>query len=100
MPATALNLDTLEREGEPPPPPFQFVLEGHVYVLSDPHDVAWQDLLDVMSNPVRLIQTLLPDKAEQTRFYKVKLASWKLNALLDTFMKHYGFDPLDQKLLG
>ena len=93
-----LNLDVLDRErttGTAPPEPFDFELNGRYYVLGDPHELDWQITLDVMSNPIRMIQALLP-KAEQAEFFKAPLAGWKLNALLDAFMDHYGLPPLNR----
>lgn len=84
----ALNLDTLVREGGQPTV-FDFMHHGKRYLLSDPQEVDWQKLILAMSNPVRFIQMVLPPEDHQ-EFFSQPLSGWKMNALMDSYMKHYG----------
>lgn len=87
-PSSALNLDTLEREGGTKPP-FEFTLRGQDYVLSDPQDVDWQDLLVAMNNPIAFFRYVLPE-VDQTSFFAGKLETWKLNVLMSKYQEHFG----------
>ncbi len=88
LPATALDLDALEREGGSPVP-FVFQLSGKRYLLSDPKEIDWQDLVSALSSPYMFFKLMLPaDDHEQ--FFSTKVPSWKLNALVEAYIKHYG----------
>lgn len=84
----ALDLDTLEREGGTPIP-FVFKLAGRRYVLTDPQGIDWQDLVSGLSNPYLFFKFSLPPD-DQDEFFKSKLPSWKLNHLIEQYIKHYG----------
>ncbi len=87
-PATpALDLDALEREGAPDP--FDFVLEGKRYIMSDPKSVDWQDLLAAMSNPVMFFRLVLPAD-DQALFFQTRLSAWKMQKLMEAYQTHYG----------
>lgn len=87
-PSTILNLDELEREGGSPIP-FSFMHDSRRYVMSDPQEVDWQKLILAMSNPVRFLQIVLPPD-DQNQFFSSPLPTWKMNALMDAYLKHYG----------
>jgi hypothetical protein len=84
----AMNLDELEREGGPTQP-FDFVLEGKRYLLADPQDLDWQDIISAMSNPVMFFRLVLPPEDHAT-FFKARIAGWKMNALMRGYQDHYG----------
>ncbi len=90
-PAPALNLDTLEREGAPGP--FDFELDGRRYIMSDPKEVDWQDLLAAMQNPVMFFRLVLPAD-DQREFFKTRLPAWKMNTLMSSYQDHYGLPNL------
>lgn len=87
-PKAALNLDTLEREGGTPPV-FDFIHGGRRWILSDPQEVDWQKLILAMSNPVRFLQMVLPPE-DHNEFFTVAMPTWKMNALMDKYLQHYG----------
>lgn len=87
----ALDLDKLEREGAPAP--FDFTLEGRRYIMSDPKEVDWQDLLSAMQNPVMFFRLVLPAD-DQRLFFRTRLASWKMNQLMTSYQDHYGLPTL------
>lgn len=89
VPANALNLDTLEREGTTPTAPFPFVHGGRTYHALSPHDIDWQDVIAAMSNPIIFFRKVLP-AADQTSFFSTPMPSWKLNALMKAYYKHFG----------
>lgn len=90
LPATVLDLDTLEREGGSKPP-FVFQHNGKRYLLSDPQDVDWQKLIDAMASPFAFFRNVLPAD-DQREFFASPMASWKMNALMEAYMKHYGLN--------
>jgi hypothetical protein len=88
----ALNLDTLEREGGATDP-FDFVLEGKMFLASDPQDIDWQDLMASFNNPHMFFRLILP--AEDHRaFFEARLPSWKMRVLMDRYQKHFGIPDL------
>lgn len=87
-PTAALDLDTLEREGGPKVP-FDFVLQDHRYILIDPQDVDWQQLLVSMDNPVAFFRLVLA-KDDHTAFFGGVLPMWKMNVLMRRYQEHYG----------
>lgn len=84
----AMNLDELEREGGPTSP-FDFVLEGKRYLLADPQDLDWQDIISAMSNPVMFFRLVLPAEDHST-FFRSRIPGWKMNALMRGYQNHYG----------
>lgn len=87
-PDVDLDLDVLERENGAIKP-FVFNLGGHQFLLSDPKEVDWQDLLAAMQNPILFFRfTLTPD--QHRRFFGSKLPSWKMDALIKRYTEHYG----------
>jgi hypothetical protein len=87
-PKAAMNLDELEREGGPRQP-FDFVLDGKRYLLADPQELDWQDVISAMSNPVMFFRLVLPPEDHVT-FFRAKIAGWKMNALMGSYQTHYG----------
>jgi hypothetical protein len=83
----ALDLDKLEREGAPKP--FDFVLDGHRYLMSDPQEVDWQDMLAALQNPVMFFRLVLPAD-DQQQFFRTKLPAWRMNKLMQAYQDHYG----------
>jgi hypothetical protein len=83
----ALNLDTLDREARPGP--FSVVLGGKPYVFLDPEDIDWRDLLHALKDPSVFFNLMLP--ADKSKAWAAnKLPGWKLNALMDNYIQHYG----------
>lgn len=83
----ALNLDTLEREDAAIP--FDFIHDAYRYVLSDPKEVDWQDLIAAMTNPVMFFRLVLPAD-DRRKFFESRLPMWKMNILMERYQDHYG----------
>lgn len=83
----ALDLDALEREGAPAP--FDFMLGGKRYLLSDPQEVDWQDLIAAMSHPHMFFRLVLPAE-DHNQFFETRLPSWKMRKLMERYQNHYG----------
>lgn len=83
-----LNLDALEREGGSPEP-FDFLLDGRRFILADPRDIDWQDLISAMRNPIIFFKMVLPAD-DQRDFFNAKIPAWKMNALMQGYQDHYG----------
>lgn len=83
----ALDLDSMEREGTVGP--FDFILEGKRYLMSDPQEVDWQDLMAAISNPVMFFRIVLPAD-DRAAFFAAKLPTWKMNKLMERYQEHYG----------
>lgn len=91
-PKAALNLDALEREGGTRIP-FDVVINGRRFVMADPKEIDWQDLLVAMRNPVMFIRMILPPD-DHRDFFAAKIPSWKMDALIVAYQQHYGLpDP-------
>ncbi len=87
----AMDLDKMEREGARAP--FDFVLEGKRYLMSDPQEVDWQDLLAAMTNPHMFFRLVLPPE-DRIQFFNTRLPAWKMNKLVDGYQEHYGIPSL------
>jgi hypothetical protein len=92
VPAVALDLDTLEREGERPGP-FTFQHEGIVFQMMDPQDVDWQDLLSGLRNPALFIRYAM-SLDDQKRFFGLRVPGWKMNKLMMSYQEHYSIPDL------
>jgi hypothetical protein len=91
QPDVVLDLDTLEREN--PPAQFYFRHDGHRYLLVDPQEVDWQDLIIAIGNTYRFFQIVVPAD-DQDQFFHTKMPSWKMKALMERYQQHYGLpDP-------
>lgn len=87
----ALDLDALEREGAPGL--FDFTLDGRRYIMSDPQEVDWQDLMAAMSSPTMFFRLVLPAD-DQTTFFTTRLPAWKMRKLMESYQNHYGLPNL------
>lgn len=83
----ALDLDALEREGAPGP--FDIILGGKRFLLSDPQEVDWQDLMAAMANPHMFFRLVMPPEDHQ-QFFETRLPSWKMRKLMQRYQDHYG----------
>lgn len=88
---TMFDLDALENEGADKPS-FQFRHEGVEYAMSSPKDVGWQTLLASRSNPVLMFRSTMSEE-DCDSFLAEDVPGWKIEALMDAYMKHYGLDP-------
>lgn len=80
-----LNLDTLEREGEPSP--FVVVFGGTRYVFRNIDDEDWRTLADIdESDPKEALKLLLGKEYDD--FAEHELPVWKLRKLLDSWREH------------
>jgi hypothetical protein len=90
-PDVVLDLDTLEREDAPAP--FTFRHNGKRYMLRDPQDIDWQELLMAIDNSYQFFRSVLPAD-DQEDFFAAPMASWKMKALMERYQVHYGLpDP-------
>jgi hypothetical protein len=89
----AFDLDALEREGRPEP--FAFIHNNRQFILQDPQEQDWQQLLVVMSNPVLFLRLLLRAE-DKDAFFENPMPTWKLNALTRAFREHYGLPSLGE----
>lgn len=87
----SIDLDALEREGAALP--FDFVLGGRRYLMSDPKEVDWQDLISAMANPLMFFRLVLPPE-DRSEFFTTKLATWKMDKLINAYLEHYGLPNL------
>lgn len=88
----AMDLDSLEREGAPARP-FDFQLAKRRYLMADPKEVDWQDLIAAISNPIMFFRLVLPAD-DRTAFFTTKLPSWKMEKLINAYLEHYGLPNL------
>lgn len=89
-----LDLDSWEPKPEDVKPPFKVKLGGRVITMTDPRDEDWQDLLD-LSQPVDFLRVCMSDEDRKHVLSlrgEKKLASRKLNQLMESFMEHYEID--------
>lgn len=83
----SLNLDTLEREGDPGP--FVLVLGGNRIMFSDAMELDWQLLVQAMQNPLTFFKLVL-SADDQSAFLGTPLPTWKLRKVMDAYREHYG----------
>lgn len=88
----ALDLDTLEREGDTPGP-FTFIHDGDTYSMVDPQEVDWQDLLSGLRNPVLFVRFAMSAE-DQKRFFAKHVPAWKMNKLMGAYSDHFGLPDL------
>ncbi len=84
----ALDLDSLEREGGTRLP-FDFTLGTKRFLMADPEELDWQDLVAGMQNPVVFFRRVLPPE-DRDEFFRQHLPSWKLKVLMKKYQDHYG----------
>lgn len=91
QPDVVLDLDTLEREDAPQP--FTFRHAERRYMLRDPQDIDWQELLLAINDSYQFFRSVLPAD-DQEDFFTAPMASWKMKALMERYQQHYGLpDP-------
>lgn len=88
----AVNLDTLEREGDPGP--FPVVVGGKRYELLDAQDLDFRQLIDsqramMVGEVERAFECVLAEK-DREPFLANRLPMWKLKALFDAYAEHFG----------
>ena len=93
-PKTSLDLDALEREGDPGP--FSVTLGGHIYEMIDPQSLDYRDLVDLMvaagnGDIVVALGGMLPED-ERDEFWENRIPAFKLNAMIEGYLAHYGID--------
>ncbi len=83
-----LNLDEIEREQSEIKGPFSFVCDGKRFMLSDPADLDWRQLLEI-DDPIAFFRYCMP--ADQKEDFKaLNVPGWKLGKIIEGFQKHYG----------
>lgn len=87
-PRKVFDLDALEREGEVAQP-FHLKHAGQVWELLDPYEMDWQELYIALGNPLQLLQQVVKP-ADRGAFFAHHMPTWKLNAFLKKYAKHYG----------
>lgn len=95
----AIDLDSIEREGGTPMP-FRFKMKlpdgkQKTFVLSDPQEIDWQNLILAMRDPLMFLRLVLPPD-DHTAFFGTPMASWKLNKLMERYQQHYGLTNLPE----
>lgn len=81
------DLDAAERPEEEIIEPFVTRVDGRAITMVDPGEFDWQDLLDIQSPQDFLRYCLADDDREHLN--NVSMPGWKLNLLMDRYMKHY-----------
>ncbi|WP_073946526.1 hypothetical protein [Streptomyces kebangsaanensis] len=82
-----LDLDAIEREGDPDAGPFTVTVAGARYTLADPVGLPWRAIAHLGSDIEHDVHTLFGDQAEQFRRHPMPV--WKLNRLVDAWKEHY-----------
>lgn len=95
----AIDLDSLEREGGSPTP-FKFKMktsdgEQKTFILSDPQEIDWQNLVLAMRDPLLFLRLVLPPD-DHTAFFGTPMPSWRLNKLMEKYQQHYGLTSLPE----
>lgn len=86
-----LDLDAMEREQAPAP--FSFIHLGRTFVLADPQEMDWRDIVDALGHPELFFRSALSDE-DRAEFLRQKMPAWKLGALVKRYREHYGMlDP-------
>lgn len=93
----ALDLDTLEREGDIPEP-FVVRVKGKPITLADIQELDWQDLAAIaQGRNAHLFFQKVVHADDYEHFIAAKISSWKMERLMETYLEHFGVDP---ELLG
>lgn len=82
-----LSLDDLEKEN--PRTPYTTKVAGRVITLNDPQDIDWLVLVDIEDDPTLFVTNCMSEE-DANFFMDQRIESWKVNILMDRFMKHYG----------
>lgn len=90
-PAATMNLDELEREEAPEE--FSFIHNGRRFVLADPEEMDWRDIVDALGHPELFFRAALAE-GDREDFFAKKMEAWKLAALVKRYREHFGLpDP-------
>lgn len=94
-PTVSINLDKLEREGDPGD--FSVVLGGNRYVFIDTQQLDYRDLTMALvshmnGNSRSLLELIIPENKREA-FFANRLPVFKVTELLTAYMSHYGIDP-------
>ena len=89
----SLDLDTLEREGGTPDP-FVVKLGGREYLLVDPKERDYADVLRAQQeiaagNTLQALE-LYVDPADRSAFFHNRLPGWKIDKLIEGYHQHFG----------
>lgn len=84
----SLNLDSLDREGGTAEP-FAVVHGGRRYVMLDPQEIDWRDLMRALNQP-SVFFTICMSADDAASFAATKLPGWKLHSLITAYIQHYG----------
>lgn len=87
-----LDLDTLDREDAPAP--YDFVHKGVRYLLTDPSEVDWQDLISALRSPQMFFKLVLTDDDGRRQFFSAPMPSWKMRRLMESYSEHFGIPDL------
>lgn len=83
----SLNLDSLEREGDPGP--FVIVFGGDRIQFTDAMEIDWQKLVAALRSPAAFFRLTL--SAEDARkFLSATVPTFKLRKLMDAYRDHFG----------
>ena len=82
-----LDLDNLQRPTDMPAP-LSFIHAGKKYMLNGPQDMDWQEVLVGSRNPALFIRYALGNE-DQDEFLTSKMPSWKMEALMARYQKHF-----------
>lgn len=87
------DLDSLERD-DAVKEPFEFTLNGHRFLMGDPQEIDYRDLLAVYrsanSGDFEEAMGRLLDGDGRETFFEQRVPTWKLAKLFDAYIKHYG----------
>lgn len=91
--ATAgLDLDELERPNDPGP--FPVKIGGKTYQANDPEGLDFRELLEFLDafnkgNSIRAVEVMIR-KTDRDAFFKNELPPFKLEAMANAYIEHYG----------
>jgi hypothetical protein len=90
----SFDLDDFEREDDPGP--FVVQLGGCAYEMVDAKQLDYRELIDLLvaAGNGDIVKTLggMLDPKDREPFWKNKIPAFKLNALINGYMDHYGLD--------
>lgn len=86
----SINLDTLSREVTFEP--FVAVVEGKRFEMDDPNEMDWKELAYALEDPRLILQLALTEDDYRT-FMSMRVPTWKMRTLAETYMRHYGIEP-------
>lgn len=92
LPSTPIDfdLDAAERPAKDIKPPFVVKLGGRPVTMKDPGELDWQDLA-VIQQPTDFLEFSV-DEDDRDHVLNQEMPGWKLNALMERYMQHFGLD--------